>query len=155
MASLMAILVWARWPTAPGHARHLAVIHRREGRVFGRGAFKATPTRCYCLHSLLPSLLSPSKRRTKPPSLPQAPMSLCACTTAPPHTKTRTQLHLPPLYLIITSVWSLSQGKGHYKKSGNPWRNFFLSRISEKTSICSICDGFRYRHGLSVMDRLS
>jgi hypothetical protein len=28
----------------------------------------------------------------------------------------------------------------------------FLSRITKKPSQCSICDGFRYRHGLSVMD---
>jgi len=27
-----------------------------------------------------------------------------------------------------------------------------LSRITKKPSLCSICDGFRERHGLSVMD---
>jgi hypothetical protein len=50
---------------------------------------------------------------------PRAPTSSCACTTAPPHTKTRTQRSLPPLYVIITSVWSLGQGRGRIARS-NP-----------------------------------
>jgi hypothetical protein len=44
---------------------------------------------------------------------------LCACTTAPPRTKTHTQHRLPPLYDILTSGWSLGQGRGWIAQS-NP-----------------------------------
>jgi hypothetical protein len=109
MASLMAILAWARWPTAPSCACHLAVIHQWGGRASSRGAFKATPTRSCCLHSLLPSLLSPPKWRTKPPLPPWAPMISCAHTTCQ---------HTPKLTHSFTYLHSTSSSPwfGHWVK---------------------------------------
>jgi hypothetical protein len=46
-------------------------------------------------------------------------MSSCACTTMPPCTKTHTQHHLPPLYDILTSGWSLGQGRGWIAQSNS------------------------------------